>query len=814
MPTRCGSAVLAAVLLLAASQPTPAGPARADDYGDPLPEGAVARIGTVRFRHGGLVLGIAYSPDGAVIASGGQDHKVRLWEATTGREVRCLDAPTGFAVQDVAFSCDGRLVAAGCGQGFTYVWHARTGRLLHRLGSESDDQGQVAFSPDGKALATSAGKAVRVWDTVTWDERVRLEDDQGTVQSITFTPDGAHIATAASDSTVRLWHIGKRRLVRRLRGHGELVNSVAVSPDGGWLASAWTDDGSIILWDARTGEQRWTARLPGGPCRRRSSVRFSQDGRLLAAASDGGLTLLDVGTGKWLCRFAAAGDDFRNIAFSPTGRTLAAACYSAVRLFDVPRGQEIIPAEGQHRDVYSVAFCPGGRLLAAASGCQVRVYDPATRREVQRLEGEHLSLLEPQFSLDGRRLVTDGVGGHVRIWDVGDWKLVREWGGPADPRPVVDRLLTPDLRTLILQGPGSRPGPCDLRVCDARTDRELRRLADTADREARTACSPDSRLLAFWEHKGPTRVFDLGSGREVRRFGDGQATDDLRFAPDSRSVGVSDNFGTIRVWEVSSARLRCRVAGHRGWVHFAFSVDGGLLATWPQEGPALLWQLSTGAVIGRLGGHRGKVWDVAFSPDGALVASASADSTVLLWDLCAVTGAGPRRRATLAARDLDRLWADLAGADAARAYLAIGALRDSPAQAVPYLAGRLRPVRGSGPGAVNRLLAELDAEDFATRERAARELDRQAEVVTPRLRQALEAGPSPEARRRLERIVAKLDKAPPEPETLRELRAIEALEAIGTTAAQKVLQAMARGEPGARLTDEAKSSLARLARRP
>jgi hypothetical protein len=167
---------------------------------------------------------------------------------------------------------------------------------------------------------------------------------------------------------------------------------------------------------------------------------------------------------------------------------------------------------------------------------------------------------------------------------------------------------------------------------------------------------------------------------------------------------------------------------------------------------------------------------------------------------------------TLTPQQLQRLWQDLAGADAAAAYRALGALVAAPGQAVPFLAERLRPAKGVTPERLARLIADLDSDTFKERDRAFRELDRLGEVAERALKKALAAPPSAEAFRRAKVLLEKLD-VRNSPERLRSLRAVEALEHIGTAEARAVLQTLARGAAEARLTEEAKASLGRLAKR-
>jgi hypothetical protein len=199
---------------------------------------------------------------------------------------------------------------------------------------------------------------------------------------------------------------------------------------------------------------------------------------------------------------------------------------------------------------------------------------------------------------------------------------------------------------------------------------------------------------------------------------------------------------------------------------------------------------------------------VAFAPDGRTLATASSDTTALVWR---TFGGTPPRPAAAPAEDPDRLWATLAGDDAAKAYEAAGVLAAAPEQAVPVLAERLPPAPAV-PLRAAQWLADLDSEQFKVREKATAELEALGEQAEPGLRRILRGSPSPELRRRAEALLEKLERRGPSPDRLRALRAVEVLEQIGTSRARRVLQALAQGAPEALLTLEAKASLQRLAK--
>jgi hypothetical protein len=243
----------------------------------------------------------------------------------------------------------------------------------------------------------------------------------------------------------------------------------------------------------------------------------------------------------------------------------------------------------------------------------------------------------------------------------------------------------------------------------------------------------------------------------------------------------------------------------------ALSPDGKTIAAVEKsydqtQSTIYLWEIASGKERAQLRGHEGEVTAIAFFPDGKL-ASAGHDWTVLFWD--------PRRLHAKAAANQkpEALYAELAGDDAVRAYQASNALSQNPAAAIAFFKDRLRPAALPDADRVAQLIKDLDAAEFATRRDARAELDKLGSAVVPDLRKALEAKPSLEVRRQVEGLLAKADRRVLAGEELATWRAIEVLERTGTTEVRAVLEKLAQGSPGHRVTSEAAAALQRLARR-
>jgi hypothetical protein len=280
------------------------------------------------------------------------------------------------------------------------------------------------------------------------------------------------------------------------------------------------------------------------------------------------------------------------------------------------------------------------------------------------------------------------------------------------------------------------------------------------------------------------------------------------FSPDSRALCTNggDSHNTVRLLDVTTAEEIRRFEGHRSWLWTAeFSRDGRTLLTAGSDGTARLWEVATGKERRCFKGGQGYVQCVAFSPDHKLVASGGSDGTAIVWDATGLLGDGPPKP-SLAPKELDALWTDLASADAARAHGAIWALAAAK-EAPKYLHERLRPTETPRPERIARLIADLDSDVFDRRQEAASESEKLGDLAEPALKEALKKQPSPESHRRLEKLLKGVDQSVV---WLQALRAIEALEHVASPEAKQALQELAKGDAHLRRTREAQASLKRL----
>jgi WD40 repeat protein len=817
-------------------------PAKVDPFGDPLPEGAIARIGTNRLRATSSISVIAFSPDGRWLAHGSENGLVHVCEAADGKlliEFRPDEVPSR-PVTELAFSPDGQTLAAS-GYWSEAVWlvDVTTRKVQHAIPNTVAGQGRwgrqwqgpgFAFTPDGRTLLVG-GKdgALHLWNSATGTEQATLSATNEPVWSVTLTSDGRIALTAHDLGELHLWDMTNRKHLRKLAASAKYPFLTALAPDGKavGLAAGPTD---LELWDPHSGRRhqiRTEATVAG--------LGFTPDGTLLQVAEgNGNVTAWDTRTGKNKTSLTCEGISLREADnrmgpkpsawFRADGKAMAwVVGGSTIRSWDLTTSQETPRLTLYRQGIAWAGFSADGRLLrAGGTSGELGVWDASTGRLHVPHRKPDLTPGTNYIPAHDRRQVVVVTGGdnivmrpkpgegRIFLWDpnrdVGSVPL-REQTSPA-----WYAALTPDNQFVVATEAAGQ-----IRVYDAATGKVARSF-DGRKYEYRPTFSPDGMLLATTASDGAIRLYDFATGRVQREMKGLSPARCLAFAPDGQSLAsghltmpkrgpeVPQMGDGIYMWDrVSGRELRRIPTGHQTVQALSFSPDGRQIASCGFDHVVRLWEAASGQERRRYDGHRGWVKSVDFSPDGRRLASASLDGTALVWQVFDPEAA--ERPAT----DLDALWTDLSK-DGVSAHRAMAALIEAKGT-LAFL--RVRVKKGVKPSddQLKTWLADLGSPVFDTREAAHKEIARAGEMVEGALQRARETAGDAEVQRRLTDLLDRVHRPETRPEQLRDLRAVEVIEHLNNAEARRLLGELAKGAPEARLTREAKAGLARLERK-
>jgi WD40 repeat protein/DNA-binding SARP family transcriptional activator/energy-coupling factor transporter ATP-binding protein EcfA2 len=611
--------------------------------------------------HTDQVRTVVSSPDGQVLATGGDDEVIRLWDLETGQPLAPPLAGHSDNIRDIAFSPDGQLLASGSFDGTVILWDVTNGEPV---GSPLNHEAQVwsvAFSSDGQWLVTGAADGkIRFWDASSGQLIGEpYEAHNGTVAALAFGRSGNLLASAGRDDTVFLWEVlaGKgpardsdtallRRLGPALKGHSGLVRSLAFSPDGQILAMDG-DENTILLWDVTAIEE--AAKLEqistdapdsvGKPLSQPifghddwvTSLAFGANNTLLASAgSDGQVILWDItpisGESGTVIRpesrtLVEQGEPIWDLVFSPDDRTIiTGGADGRVTLWDMTEQHPLARQfPGPASPEESLAFNPGGRLLVAGGRDNtVTLYDVDENsntfgQAVDQLNGHANRVLAADFSPDGRLLATADRDGLIFLWDVETGKLAMP---PliAHQADVFDVAFSPNGQLLVSSGDDG-----SIHLWDVNKGQQLvsvlqgagitsghdRRLDDVFE----VTFSPQGEWLASGGSGGEVILWDLGSLVEY-----------------TTSKGNSDES------QPPSQRFNWNY-GQGFILALAFSPDGRTLASGSNDGEIFLRDVASGElIIQPLAGHKSPIWGLDFSSDGDTMVSASDDGRVIFWN--------------------------------------------------------------------------------------------------------------------------------------------------------------------------------------
>jgi WD40 repeat protein len=719
----------------------------------------------------------------------------------------------GRQVDAVLFSPNGKLLVVGGGdrtgdENNIHIWDVNTKKLLYQLRGHQKAISTLAFSPDGNCfLSGSLDKTICLWkvDKVKPIRRFRVHTSQ--VISVAYAPDGKVFASLDMNSNICLVEIATGKVIRRLQDADiVLLSSVVFSPDGQVLAAAgWK---TIHFWETATGKKLPALR---GHQDSVTCVAFSPDGKQLASGSwDKTIRLWDTRKQRQIAVLSAHAHGVSSLAFSADGKTLVSGSSDCtICVWDVKTGRERIELPGHRGRITGLSFSPDGRKVASASAdCTIRSWDVHSGRELQRFVGHAGVVTTVAFSPCGRFLASGEWRGAKKdttiiLWEEASGKPVRRMKGHTDE--VVAVVFSADGKRIASLGRDA------IRLWDVMSGKEILTLKEDSHlaRSESIAISPGGELIAtastddvlLWDSKTGKKVF-----QSLQKNGWGGSA--IRFIGKTMLCSMTTD-GTIRRWEIGTKRelLPIVIEGLKDYP-LSISLDGRVLALGSRSGRIVLWETSTGTQIRQFHAPSG-IGALSFSPDGRTLASSThGDYAILLWDLTGRYKTARPAQPKLTSHDLSLLWIDLARQEASVAYRAIWKMVAGHDQSVPFLRKHLQTVSSVDPKRILTLLKDLEHDSFPRRQRATKELKDIRELAEPILLQRLEEKPSLECRLRIEQLLKHLRSSS---ERWRIIRAIAVLESVNNSEARKLLHELAQGVDAAWATQEAKSALHRLA---
>jgi WD40 repeat protein/serine/threonine protein kinase len=541
---------------------------------------AGAEIGALH-GHGADVTALVFSPDGKLLVSTAKDNLVKVWDWQAGREkLHFPDGHTGWPLA-LATSLEGSVVASGGKDGAILVWNLATDKKQLELHSPGGEVVALAFHPDGRTLAAATtAEKVWFWDLDHADARPRGLDHAGvgSERGLAYSPDGRYLASAAGSKIIRLWNAATLEPVCDLQGHTGSVASLAFAPKGDLLVSGgW--DRTIRVWDISSipesvpqplvlrGHRGWVTSLSiDGSGQLAVSAGTDRTARLWNLAAPRAAEVLASGGGKLAC-----------LAYSPDGRRLATGGPDkVVRIFDGSKGG-CIELTGHPGHVNAVTFSPNGALLAAGDETGVIfVWDVANRRVLQSLRAPGQSVTGVAFSPDNRLVASSGWDGIVRLWDPASGEEVGALRGHDGATHAV--AFSPDGR----------------RLASAGADRTVRTWDVARKAELSVMCSHEDEVVCL--------AFD-STGKRL-------------------ASGSKDR--TVVVWDTESGRHLFVLPGHDSTVTAVFfdPADPRRLASaGARDGAVKLWDLDTRQELLNLPGCRDETTCLAYRPDGKELAA-------------------------------------------------------------------------------------------------------------------------------------------------------------------------------------------------
>ena len=582
--------------------PTPKPTPKPRSQPEPKPTPPTGDEQLVLTGHSDVVRQVVFSNNGQLLVSGGEDNSVRIWDATSGRQLVRCDGHRS-SVETVAINRQGTMVASGGADDIIRLWNAGTGKRLGILRGHEDTVTHVDFAPDGKTLVSAADDhTVRIWDLESFSEINLLNGHSDNVNVAVFNHDGSQLLTAGADTAVLIWDTRTGKQLAVLEGHSEEIWGAGFRADGRQAISCG-DDYTIRIWDLETSKE--VVKLEGhtdevnGAC-------FSPNNRLIASAGvDRVIKIWDAVTLKELATLKGHTDFLWDVVFSPDGQQLAScAADGTVRVWNLPAKLLTKELKGHTEPVGQVAISPDGQLLASGSIDQtIRLWDSRSGIPGRVLAGHSHWVWGVAFGNSNTTLYSVG-DSTLKTWNTLTGKQERSI--EVTDKQVRALALTPDRKSAVVGDNEGRVTTWNLDTGELKAT-----LTRHTSEVSGVAVSPDGKWIASAGFDGKLLIHSADNGKLTRTLKGSEAPlQSLAFRPDSQHIAVGSQESEVFIWNVNDGTPQAAVADDDAGIIFRLA--------WPPNGRQLVSAQENGTVLVRRPGDRGELKSFEAHQDGVI----------------------------------------------------------------------------------------------------------------------------------------------------------------------------------------------------
>ena len=579
----------------------------------------------------GSIFAAKFSPRDNLFATA-IENNIYLWEVDKVRQLYKLESHTAW-VRAIAFTPDGKILASGSHDSTIKLWNVETGQCLQTLIGHTSGIQSLAFSPDGTILASGSNdKAVRLWNIHTGQCLQVLPGHTNNITFVSFHPFDEKLITASTDNTVRLWDIQNGECLQIFDIATNWLFAIALSYDGKTLVTG-SDGNAVKFWDMSSGTLVkilpdynsfvWT-------------VAFSHDDKIIATGSeDNTIKIWDLDKGECLQTLREHSQRVWLVDLHPDNQTLLSISEDqTIKLWDISSRRCLKTLKGYSNWILSLAFSPDGQILASSSqDGKVRLWDIKTGKCNSILEGHEKIIssvtFAPQHIRDTQNclLASGSDDNTIKLWNH-QGECLKTLQGHTDW--VYSVAFNPKLNSLAS---GSRDRT--VKIWDCRTGECLHTLTAHEDRVKSVTFNSSGNILASASDDKTIKIWDINNQTCLGTLTEHQdKLDCVVFSPDGNIIASSGCDKTIKLWDVNSRESLHTLPAHTRRIRMVvFSPDGQILASCSDDRTIKLWDVSSGENIRILLGHDKAVWAIAISPDNNILASGSEDQTIKLWHL-------------------------------------------------------------------------------------------------------------------------------------------------------------------------------------